>query len=67
MKRTAILFLCLLAIILCSSCRKTCRCYRYDGAIEEFDREELKANETTCDALENDGLGLVYSICEYVL
>ncbi|MBP5548194.1 MAG: hypothetical protein J6X58_04810 [Bacteroidales bacterium] len=53
--------------LLAVSCGKTCRCYRYDGNVEEFDLEELEAQGTSCSYLENTNFGLTYSLCEKVI
>ena len=48
------------------SCGKTCRCYRYDGNVDEFDMEEIEADSTTCAGKELINFGLTYSLCETV-
>lgn len=55
-----------LVALLFVSCGKTCRCYRYDGNVDEFDVEELEANGTTCQLMEETDFGLRYSLCEKV-
>ena len=55
-----------LVALLCVSCGKTCRCYRYDGNVDEFDTEELNDLNTSCESLENQNYGLTYSLCERV-
>ena len=52
--------------VLCTSCGKTCRCYKYDGSIEEFDVNDLKKQERQCADLEQEDMGLTYSLCERV-
>ena len=52
-----------LLAILCVSCRKVCRCYRYDGDIDEFDIDEL---DVSCESLEDQDFGTTYSLCERV-
>ena len=52
--------------LLLVSCGKTCRCYRYDGNVDEFDMEEIKADSTTCAGKELIDFGLTYSLCETV-
>lgn len=64
MKKLTILIAVLL--LLCTSCRKTCRCYRFDGDVDEFDMEDLNAEGRTCESMENFDLGLTYSLCERV-
>lgn len=62
------LLLCaLLVMLLCASCRKTCRCYRYDGNTDEFDVAELDELNTSCSEMEELNYGLTYSLCELVL
>jgi hypothetical protein len=56
-----------LAVLLLASCGKTCRCYRYDGDVVEFDMAELEANDETCEGKELVNHGLTYSLCERVL
>jgi len=55
------------AALFFASCGKTCRCYRYDGNVDEFDMEEIKADSTTCIGKENINFGLTYSLCETVV
>lgn len=62
-----ILALGLMAMLLASSCGKTCRCYAYDGSVDEFDISELEANDEVCEDKENINFGLKYSICERVV
>ncbi|MBQ6652222.1 MAG: hypothetical protein IJM81_02335 [Prevotella sp.] len=52
------------AVVLLGSCSKRCRCYRYDGDVEEFTDEELEAKDFTCEGMEQFDFGQVYSICE---
>ncbi len=47
--------------ILFVSCGKVCRCYRYDGNVDEFDIDEL---EVSCESLEDQDFGTTYSLCE---
>lgn len=56
-----------LALLCCTSCKKTCRCYRYDGSGAEFSKEELDEMGYSCTGLEQINMGLTYSICEWVL
>lgn len=65
MKRLmAVLFL---VALLCVSCGKTCRCYRYDGNVDEFSIDELNDLNTSCESLEDQNYGLTYSLCERVI
>lgn len=57
----------LLGTLCCTSCRKTCRCYGFDGSVDEYSREELSELGRTCSGMENINFGLTYSICEFVL
>ena len=63
MKKIAIPLL-LIAILLMASCGKKCRCYRYDGNVDEFTPEELSNYDRTCTGMEQFDFGEVYSICE---
>lgn len=54
------------ALFLCS-CGKTCRCYRYDGNVDEYTLDELDEMNTNCTLMEDRDFGLVYSLCETVL
>ena len=56
--------LCIVAATL-ASCSKQCRCYRYDGVVEVYSKEELDQRGTHCTALESENRGLKYSLCEY--
>lgn len=59
------MFLCVLTIVLLFvSCGKTCRCYRYDGNVDEFDVDELKEQNKSCSSLEELNYGMIYSLCE---
>lgn len=51
-------------VLLLASCSKKCRCYRYDGNVDEFTPEELDAKDFTCEGMEQFDFGQVYSICE---
>ena len=57
-----------IALVACLflSCGKTCRCYKYDGSIDEYDVDDLKKQERTCSDLEKEDMGLTYSLCERV-
>ncbi|MBP5189493.1 MAG: hypothetical protein J6031_01090 [Bacteroidales bacterium] len=57
----------MLVTLLATSCGKTCRCYRYDGNVDEFDMNELKENKETCEGKELINFGLTYSLCERVV
>lgn len=63
--RSALLIVLLFSLFL-TGCKKTCRCYRYDGNVDEFSEEELKDRGTACEELENYNNGTVYSLCEKV-
>lgn len=62
-----LLFAALAVILLCTSCRKTCRCYAYDGNIYDFDMEYLQEQDVSCSNMKYfvDN-GLTYSMCERV-
>lgn len=66
MKRPVILLFIVFAAFSLVSCGKTCRCYKYDGSIEEFDVDDLKKQERQCADLEQEDMGLTYSLCERV-
>lgn len=51
-------------VLLLASCSKKCRCYRYDGNVDEFTPEELDEKDFTCEGMEQFDFGQVYSICE---
>ena len=51
-------------VLLLTACGKKCRCYRYDGNVDEFSLEELDQKETTCAYLEQKDFGQYYSLCE---
>ena len=55
-----------LVAVLLASCGKTCRCYRYDGNVDEFSMAEIDADSTTCVGKEQIDFGLTYSLCETV-
>lgn len=61
-----LLTLFVLATLLFSSCKKTCRCYHYNGNVYEYSQEELDEMDYTCTGLENLSMGTKYSLCEYV-
>ncbi|MBQ3950305.1 MAG: hypothetical protein II661_07525 [Bacteroidales bacterium] len=65
MKKLLIIFS--VVAVLCTSCNKTCRCYRYDGNVDEFDEQELEELGTSCQAKEEINFHLTYSLCEKVL
>ena len=48
MKTKKIYMLIIAAALLAMSCGKTCRCYRYDGNVDEFDMSQLEEEETSC-------------------
>ncbi|MCR4828789.1 MAG: hypothetical protein K5864_04925 [Bacteroidales bacterium] len=64
--KKSLIVIALLTLLCCSACKKTCRCYRYDGSGEEFTKEELNEMGYSCAGLEDINLGLTYSICEWV-
>ena len=64
MKR--LLFFSIMVLLLFASCRKTCRCYRYDGNTDEYNVDELTENHTSCSEMEELNYGLTYSLCELV-
>ncbi len=55
------------ALLLFASCGKTCRCYRYDGGVDEFDIDELDSQGKGCADMEQENSGRKYSYCERVL
>lgn len=55
-----------LAVLSFSSCMKTCRCYAYNGSVDEFDVDELSEQGYSCVQMENFDFGLKYSLCERV-
>ncbi|MBP5328003.1 MAG: hypothetical protein J6Y98_08860 [Bacteroidales bacterium] len=65
MKR--LLLIAVLALLFFTSCKKTCRCYRYDGNVDEFSVEELDEQNTSCVDMEEINRHLTYSLCEKVL
>ena len=67
MKTKRLLAILFAVSLLAVSCKKTCRCYRYDGNVEEYSEEYLEQNNTTCAALEDIDFGLVNSLCEKVI
>ncbi len=62
MKR--LLLIAVLVLLVATSCNKTCRCYRYDGNVDEFSSEELKEQNTSCASMEDINRHLTYSLCE---
>lgn len=64
MKRL-LLFAALAVVLLCTSCKKTCRCYAYDGNIIDYDIEYLQEQQISCSNYKYyyDN-GLTYSMCE---
>ena len=66
MKKSRIVFLLCLMLLLFVGCKKKCRCYRYDGNVEEFTKEELDDRGTTCSGMEDFHDGNVYSLCEKI-
>ena len=67
MKKKTLYTIIAIALFLLSSCGKTCRCYRYDGNVEEFDVAQLEKEDKTCTGLVNVDFGLTYSLCEKVM
>lgn len=57
----------IVSTLLLASCAKKCRCYRYDGNVDEFTPEELEKYDRSCTGMEQFDLGEVYSICEKVI
>ena len=57
----------LVGVFTLSSCEMTCRCYHYNGTIDEYTAEELKELDYTCGQMKDIDLGLRYSLCEKVL
>lgn len=57
----------LIAAFACTSCHKTCRCYGFDGSVDEYSREELADLGRSCTGMENINFGLTYSLCEFVI
>lgn len=60
-------FIAIAALLLISSCNKTCRCYGYDGSITDYTSEEISAEGTTCASkMYLDGLATRrYAYCEW--
>lgn len=67
MKRIALILGIVAIAISFASCGKHCRCYRYDGNVDEFSIEELKEKGTSCEMLEEVDYGTKYSLCERVI
>lgn len=65
-RRYVLLMLLLSVTVSVASCNKTCRCYRYDGDVEEFSMEELQADSVSCVGMETVNFGLTYALCEKV-
>lgn len=62
-----VLIIIVLAAFVFTACGKTCRCYRRDGNVDEFDMSELEEEGFTCSEMEYINYGLTYSLCERVL
>lgn len=54
-------------ILSLSSCERTCRCYHYNGSVDEYTPEELEELDYSCAQMKDIDLGLRYSLCEKVL
>lgn len=67
MKKITIIAGIFLLTMVATSCNKKCRCYRYDGNVDEFTAEELSRYDRDCVGMEQFDLGEVYSICENVI
>lgn len=57
----------LIALLSLASCKKTCRCYGYDGTTTDYTSEEISAEGTTCASkIFLDGLAARrYAYCEW--
>ena len=64
MKKYFAFFLLAAILLMMASCTKKCRCYRYDGNVDEFTQEELNERDKSCTDMEEIDFGLVYSLCE---
>ncbi len=64
MKRLVTSIALVLLLALSVSCKRECRCYRYDGNVDYFTDEELEKYDRSCTGMEQFDLGEVYSICE---
>lgn len=68
MLKKALILLSVVGSMSCASCERICRCYKYNGVVEEFSKEELDEKGYSCVELEkNFNQGLTYSLCERVL
>ena len=65
--RRLLLLLAVLSTMVLTSCEKTCRCYRYDGDVDEFTKEELQQRDKSCTDMESSYMGNRYSLCENVI
>lgn len=63
------LFLLILLVGTFSGCHKTCHCVKYDGTIDNFPAEEVKAQGKTCSEMRIiDGLATTYyTFCDWNL
>ena len=64
MRKISSIIAILALLVFAASCDKKCRCYRYDGDVDEFTDEELEKLDYSCTGMEEFDLGVVYSICE---
>lgn len=68
MKKTILTLLLIVLTGFCfSSCKKTCRCWHYNGSVTEYSKEELDHMDQVCSTMTTDyNFGLTYSLCEWV-
>lgn len=71
MKRRLSLFLLslafTLAVVLMSSCKRTCTCYHFTGTVEHFSEEDLERYGYSCANMIYFNNGTSYSSCEHDL
>ena len=64
MKRISAIFYVAMFALLATSCGKNCRCWRYDGGVDDFDIDDLPGEYSNCEDVEKLNFGLTYSLCE---
>lgn len=68
MKRKGIILIVLLATLaLTTSCKRTCRCYHFNGSIVEYSEEALDEIGVVCTQMAGSAYnyGLTYSDCSW--
>ena len=65
MKKIALLRA-LIAALSLASCKRTCRCYHYNGTIREYTEADLDEMDLVCTSVGDINYGLTYSYCEWV-